>query len=70
MYVYSFLFRRVIIVELKNGFKGKTLYGVEYTVLEHLGGGGQGNVYRIEMNGKQKALKWYHKSTIDKMKKL
>lgn len=54
--------------ELKTGFKGKTIYGSVFTVLEHLGGGGQGNVYRIEIDGRQMALKWYHKSTIGKMK--
>jgi len=54
--------------ELKNGFKGKTLSGSEFTVLEFLGGGGQGNVYRINFGGKEMALKWYHKSTVEKMK--
>lgn len=54
--------------ELKAGFKGKTVYGNVFTVLEFLGGGGQGNVYRVECGGREMALKWYHKSTIDKMK--
>lgn len=54
--------------ELKIGFKAKTMYGTAFTVLEHLGGGGQGNVYRIDCGGREMALKWYHKSTVDKMK--
>ena len=54
--------------ELKNGFKGRTVNGGEFTVLEFLGGGGQGNVYKISFNGREMALKWYHKSTIEKMK--
>ena len=54
--------------ELKVGFKGRTIYNSTFTILEFLGGGGQGNVYRVECGGKEMALKWYHKSTIDKMK--
>ena len=54
--------------ELKIGYTGRTIYNSTFTILEFLGGGGQGNVYRVECNGKQMALKWYHKSTIDKMK--
>ncbi len=54
--------------ELKVGYTGKTVYNSTFTVLEFLGGGGQGNVYRVECGGKQMALKWYHKSTVEKMK--
>ena len=54
--------------ELKVGYTGRTIYNSTFTVLEFLGGGGQGNVYRVECGGKQMALKWYHKSTIEKMK--
>ena len=54
--------------ELKVGYTGRTVYNSTFTILEFLGGGGQGHVYRVECNGKQMALKWYHKSTIDKMK--
>lgn len=28
-------------------------------VIRHIGGGGQGDVYEVEQNGKRKALKWY-----------
>ena len=44
------------------------MYGCTFTVREFLGGGGQGNVYKVDYNGKTMALKWYHKSTVDKMK--
>ena len=54
--------------ELKVGYTGRTIYNSTFTILEFLGGGGQGNVYRVECGGKEMALKWYHKSTIDKMK--
>lgn len=54
--------------ELKVGYKGRTIYNSTFTILEFLGGGGQGNVYRVECGGKEMALKWYHRSTIDKMK--
>lgn len=54
--------------ELKNGFKAKTIRNTVFTVLEFLGGGGQGNVYRVDCGGKEMALKWYHKSTVEKMK--
>ena len=54
--------------ELKTGYKGKTVYGNTFTVLEFLGGGGQGNVYKVECGGREMALKWYHKATVEKMK--
>lgn len=57
-----------LLAELKNGFRAKTMYGCTFTVREFLGGGGQGNVYKVDYNGKTMALKWYHKSTVDKMK--
>ncbi len=54
--------------ELKKGFTCRTIYGASLVVSEFLGGGGQGNVYRVNYNGRNMALKWYHKSTIEKMK--
>lgn len=54
--------------ELKPGYTGKTVYGNTFTVLEFLGGGGQGNVYKVKCGNREMALKWYHKSTIEKMK--
>ncbi len=35
--------------------------GGEAKVLEELGSGGQGTVYKVSYNGKEYALKWYHK---------
>lgn len=37
----------------------KTDLGAPIKILKHLGGGGQGDVYCVEYQGKQKALKWY-----------
>ena len=46
---------------LKNGTKIKMKYGGEATVLDEFGAGGQGTVYKVSYNGKEYALKWYHK---------
>ena len=40
----------------KNRQKIVTPYGVEYTVEEFLGSGGQGEVYKVSSNGKDWAL--------------
>ncbi len=45
--------------EFKSGQKLKTVSGGEITVLEKIGGGGQGTVYRVSYRGKELALKWY-----------
>ena len=45
--------------KLVPGFKVKTLLGSVVTVNKHLGEGGQGDVYAVDYNGKQMALKWY-----------
>lgn len=37
----------------------KTDLGAPIKILKHLGSGGQGDVYCVEYQGKQKALKWY-----------
>lgn len=55
-------------VELKPGYMGRTVCNTSFTILELLGGGGQGNVYKVKCDGKEMALKWYHKSTVQKMK--
>ena len=39
----------------------KMKYGGEAKVLAELGSGGQGTVYKVSYNGKEYALKWYHK---------
>ena len=46
---------------LKIGDSVKMKYGGEATVLEEFGSGGQGTVYKVAYNGKEYALKWYHK---------
>ena len=38
------------------------------TVLEVLGSGGQGTVYKVDYNGEKKALKWYHDTAFDVLK--
>lgn len=47
---------------LKQGDKIKILTGGEATILELLGSGGQGSVYRVNYGGKEYALKWYHEA--------
>lgn len=46
---------------LKIGDTVKMKYGGEAKVLEELGSGGQGTVYKVSYNGREYALKWYHK---------
>lgn len=53
-------------IELKIGQEVEMQYGGKARVLKTLGGGGQGKVYMVEMNGMKWALKWYD---IDKIKK-
>ena len=45
--------------QLQNGRRIKTLLDAEVVVGNHLGGGGQGDVYIVSYNGQSKALKWY-----------
>lgn len=55
--------------ELPIGTQLKTDKGQSLHVIEELGRGGQGIVYRVEVEGAQKALKWYHEGEIkDPMK--
>lgn len=46
-------------MELKAGKKVNLTNGTTCTVVKELGRGGQGIVYLVELNGQQKALKWY-----------
>ena len=45
--------------KLAPGSRIKTLLGGTVTVIEQLGEGGQGIVYRVDYNGSPMALKWY-----------
>lgn len=47
----------------KNRQKIVTPSGIEYTVEEFLGSGGQGEVYKVSSAGKDWALKWYYPHT-------
>lgn len=50
--------------EFQRGQKIRTTSGGELEVVEKLGEGGQGVVYRVNYNGKQLALKWYFGSKL------
>ena len=45
----------------KKGDKIKIRFGGEAIIKNELGSGGQGTVYQIKFDGKDYALKWYHK---------
>lgn len=47
---------------LKIGDSVRMKHGGEAKVLEEFGSGGQGTVYKVSYNGKEYALKWYHKN--------
>mgnify|MGYP002576390675 CR=1 FL=1 len=47
---------------LKQNDKIKIATGGEAIILEELGSGGQGIVYKVRYGGKEYALKWYHKA--------
>lgn len=47
---------------LKVGDTVKMKFGGSAKVLEEFGAGGQGTVYKVSYNGKEYALKWYHKN--------
>ncbi len=53
--------------------KGQTVHlttgGMTCTVIEELGRGGQGTVYKVDLGGKKMALKWYHNPPDDKFYK-
>ena len=48
--------------QLKPGDTVETTEGGKVNVKSRLGGGGQGEVYLVDFNGAQKALKWYKPS--------
>ncbi len=53
-------------MNLKKGYKIELLIGDEIEVLEKIGEGGQGVVYRISLHGQEYALKWYKKKPTSK----
>lgn len=55
--------------ELKPNEKVNLVGDLQATVIEELGRGGQGIVYRVELFGKQMALKWYLNAPDDKFYK-
>lgn len=48
-------------MKIKQGDKIKIQTGGDAIILKELGNGGQGTVYKVDLNGKEYALKWYHK---------
>lgn len=49
--------------KLSSGYSVKTvLHKNIVKVIKHLGGGGQGDVYEVDYNGKHMAMKWYKHS--------
>ena len=49
--------------QLKRGINLQSVNGVNYTVKNFIGEGGQGEVYEVTDGRKNLALKWYHKHT-------
>ena len=45
--------------EFQRGQRIRTASGGELEIVQKLGEGGQGVVYKVNYNGKQLALKWY-----------
>jgi DNA-binding helix-hairpin-helix protein with protein kinase domain len=50
---------------LERGTKIKTIDLKTLSIVDLLGAGGQGTVYKVDYEGKPKALKWYHKNTFN-----
>lgn len=55
--------------ELPKGLILNTTNCGTVKIIEFLGAGGQGSVYRVNYNGQEKALKWYHSSYLKSMDK-
>ena len=52
-----------------KGYKVPLANGAYAQIIEKLGEGGQGVVYKVSMGGKEYALKWYHKGAIQNPRK-
>lgn len=50
--------------EFNKGKRIRVNNGGELEILEKLGEGGQGIVYRVRYNGEELALKWYFKNKL------
>ncbi len=48
----------------QSGDKIPMKNGEEAKIIEKLGEGGQGTVYRVKLSGREYALKWYHKDAL------
>ena len=51
--------------EFQKGQRIRTVSGGELEILQKLGEGGQGFVYKVSYNGRQFALKWYFKNKLN-----
>ena len=54
--------------EFECGTKIPTVDGEDLEIIQKLGEGGQGTVYKVKYEGKQLALKWYFKIQFNKQK--
>ncbi|MEV0623022.1 hypothetical protein AB0I81_57560 [Nonomuraea sp. NPDC050404] len=54
---------------LKSGEVLRTAQGEDVTVLDYLGAGGQGEVYRVQHGGRVRALKWYYQQSATPMQR-
>ena len=52
-----------------KGHKVPLANGAYAQIIEKLGEGGQGVVYKVSVGGKEYALKWYHKGAVQNVKK-
>ena len=52
-----------------KGYKIPLANGSYAEIIQKLGEGGQGVVYRVAIGGKEYALKWYHKGAVQNPKK-
>ncbi|HFI0564092.1 TPA: hypothetical protein ACGO35_001817 [Streptococcus suis] len=50
--------------ELQEGTVIMSTAGIPITIISRIGGGGQGDVYKVDFGGETKVLKWYHPSAI------
>jgi len=56
-------------IYFSKGHKVPLANGADAKIIEKLGEGGQGVVYRVSVGGKEYALKWYHKGAVQNARK-